>query len=91
MYMHANFVIILSTYGIQTSKDDCQMAELYFNVWSACLLSQALILVLAAEAIQCFHCSGMTNYDPDGCFHPDSKVLLSHECDRGDSCEVNSS
>ena len=42
-----------------------------------------------ADGIQCFHCSGMTNYDPDGCFHPDSDDIMSIECDNDEICEVS--
>ena len=38
--------------------------------------------------LQCFHCSGMTNYDPDHCFHPKSKDAIFKECDKGEWCEV---
>ena len=41
------------------------------------------------QRIQCFHCSGMTNYDPDGCFHPDSDDIMSIECDNDEICEVS--
>jgi len=40
-----------------------------------------------AEALQCYNCRGITNYDPNECFNPVPGKTVLQECQKGDVCE----
>jgi len=39
------------------------------------------------EALQCYNCRGITNYDPNECFNPVPGKTVLQECQKGDVCE----
>jgi len=51
-----------------------------------CLLC-ALIVVPGIEALQCYNCVSMTDFDDSGCLHPNVDGTLVQECQRNDVCE----
>lgn len=52
------------------------------------LLSAVFSFIISGvESLQCFQCSGQTNYDPDDCFNPMEGKTIAMECPRGSICE----
>lgn len=40
-----------------------------------------------AKGLQCYNCRGITNYDPNNCFHPIVKKTVIQECAKNEVCE----
>jgi hypothetical protein len=52
-----------------------------------CILCLCLSFLPVSEGLQCYNCRGITNYDPNQCFHPIAGKTVLQECQKGEYCE----
>jgi len=52
------------------------------------ILQINLFLIPGCEAVRCFNCRGITNYDPNQCFNPTEAKTVIQECQKDEMCET---
>ncbi|ESO12222.1 hypothetical protein HELRODRAFT_187796 [Helobdella robusta] len=63
-----------------------QVCEFNNRRMIAALLS-LILFVTSADALQCYNCRGITNYDVNSCFNPTPQSTYIQECAKNEVCE----